>query len=203
MWIVKKFLSDICLWKKSRNSTVTQTSMEFLDPTLIYEGKMYMSLSFACCLLKGNMEISVVYYTLWMNLNTEISMFRYILYTKETRKFHLLLHFMWEKNMVISMFRLHVMCKRNVEISINCKFFDVFSKGKKFLCSLASCIWKEPGNFQVPSCSAVIIYSPFPFTFPQTNSLQKLTDGLICCLFPIFPQGGTHSNKLPLVCQFK
>ena len=50
--------------------------MEFLDPTLIYEGKMYMSLSFACCLLKGNMEISVVFYTLWMNLNTEISMFR-------------------------------------------------------------------------------------------------------------------------------
>ena len=36
--------------------------MEFLDPTLIYEGKMYMSLSFVCCLLKGDMEISVVFY---------------------------------------------------------------------------------------------------------------------------------------------
>ena len=42
MSIVRKFLSDICIRKKNRNSSVTQTSMEFLDPALIYEGNMHM-----------------------------------------------------------------------------------------------------------------------------------------------------------------
>ena len=75
--------------------------MEFLDPTLIYEGNMYMPLSFACSLLKGNMEISMVFYTLWMNLNMEISKFR-----------------------------LHVIPERNVKISCSFTFYVGKERGK-------------------------------------------------------------------------
>ena len=40
---VEKMWKKYAYEKKSRNPTVTQTSMEFLDPTLIYEEKLYVS----------------------------------------------------------------------------------------------------------------------------------------------------------------